>query len=180
MHKQDLLGWLSVGKGYAVEMQAHAIALKRHDLLVKGDGSCVGLCLGAQKKAYDQDKKCTKLVCGHGTLQQQEVKARYGRKTGEPVTSARPWKRPCVVLGGFEDTRLCEKRAAPGRGKIRWRRAFLQKDAPWCMRVRIGRWGQECKWENLGEKDRISIVAIVFSLIEIHYFYKKVVRYTVS
>lgn len=84
------------------------------------------------------------------------------------------------VLGGFQDTRLWEKRAAPGRGKIRWRRAFLQKDAPWCMRVRIGRWGQECKWENLGEKDRISIVAIVFSLIEIHYFYKKVVRYTVS
>ena len=133
VYKQDLLGWLSVGKGNAVEMQAHAIALKGHNLLVKGYGGRVGLCLGAQKKAYDQDKKCTKLVCGHGTLQQQEVKARYGRKTGEPVTSARPWKRPCVVLGGFEDTRLCEKRAAPGRGKSLAESLFFTK-------LRLGVW----------------------------------------
>lgn len=35
-------------------------------------------------------------------------------------------------------------------------------------------------WEDMGEKERISIATIIFSLIEIQYFFQKVVRYAVS
>ena len=72
------------------------------------------------------------------------------------------------------------EKGSPWKGENSLAEGFSSKG---CALVHEG-WnravGQGRNWEDMGEKERISIATIIFSLIEIQYFFQKVVRYAVS
>ena len=100
-----------------------------------------------------------------------------GPKDGGTCDERKAPERPCVVLGDFEDTRLCEKRAAPGRGKSLAESLFFKRTRPGAWRV--GR-AQECKREDLREKERILIAILLLYMMNPCYFASKKLSDTLS